>query len=180
HLINLQLRASYTYLSLGFCFDCDNVALEDVGHFIYKLATEKREATECLLKMQNQRDGHALFQDLQKPPQDEWGKTQDAMEATVVMEKNLNQALLDLQALGAARTDPHLCHFRENHFLDEKVKLIKKMGDPLTNLHRLANPLVGFGEYISLKGSPSSSTRSLWSPEAFEGPLYVPQHWTSA
>ena len=49
------------------------------------------------------------------------------MEATLLMEKNLNQALLGLQSLGSARTDPHICDFLENHFLDEEVKLIKKM-----------------------------------------------------
>ncbi|KAB1273377.1 Ferritin light chain [Camelus dromedarius] len=69
--------------------------------------------------MQNQHVSHTLFQDVQKPSQDEWGKNQDAMEAVIVLEKNLNQALLDLHALGSAHTDPHLCDFREGHFLDE-------------------------------------------------------------
>ena len=32
-LVNTQLRASYTYLSLGFYFHRDDVALEGVGHF---------------------------------------------------------------------------------------------------------------------------------------------------
>ena len=32
-LVNLFLRASYTYLSLGFYFDQDDVALQCVGHF---------------------------------------------------------------------------------------------------------------------------------------------------
>ncbi|KAL1791717.1 ferritin light chain 1 [Sigmodon hispidus] len=40
------------------------------------------------------------------------------MEAALALEKNLNQALLDLHSLGSARTDPHLCDFLENHFLD--------------------------------------------------------------
>ena len=61
------------------------------------------------------------------------------MEAALAMEKNLNQALLDLHALGSARTDPHLCDFLESHFLDKEVKLIK-MGNHLNNLHRLARP----------------------------------------
>nr|XP_025850500.1 ferritin light chain [Vulpes vulpes] len=100
------------------------------------------------LKMQNQRGGRALFQDVQKPSQDEWGKTLDAMEAALLLEKSLNQALLDLHALGSARADPHLCDFLENHFLDEEVKLIKKMGDHLTNLRRLATPQAGLGEYL--------------------------------
>ncbi|MBV94415.1 Ferritin light chain, partial [Eschrichtius robustus] len=87
--------------------------------------------------MQNQRSSCALFQDCKSPPQDEWGKTQDAMEAAMVLEKNLNQALLDLHALGSARADPQLRDFRESRFLDDQVKLIKKMGDHMTNLRGL-------------------------------------------
>nr|XP_045366348.1 LOW QUALITY PROTEIN: ferritin light chain-like [Camelus bactrianus] len=151
HLVNMHLQASYTCLSLGFYFDYfdpDDVALEGVGHFFCVLAEEKREGTESLLKMQNQRGGHALFQDVQKPSQDKWGKTQDAMEAAIVLEKNLNQALLELHALGSAPADPHLCHFLESHFLDEEVKLIKKMGGHLSHLHRLSGPQAGLGEYL--------------------------------
>uniref|UniRef100_A0A8D0ZUG8 Ferritin n=1 Tax=Sus scrofa TaxID=9823 RepID=A0A8D0ZUG8_PIG len=155
-LINMHLQASYTYLSLGFYFNRDDVALEGVSHFFRELAEEKREGSERLLKMQNQRGGRALFQDVQKPSQDEWGKTQDAMEAALHLEKGLNQALVDLHALGSARADPHppspihhiLCDFLENHFLDEEVKLIKKMGDHLTNLRRLSGPQAGLGEYL--------------------------------
>ncbi|XP_064231895.1 ferritin light chain-like [Aotus nancymaae] len=148
HLVNVYLQASYTCLSLGYYFDGDDVALEGMSHFFHELAEEKREGYECLLKMQNQRGGHALFQDIKKPAQDEWGKTLDAMEAAMALEKNLNQVLLDLHALGSARTDPHLCDFLESHFLDEEVKIIKKMGDHLTNLHRLAGPQAGLGEYL--------------------------------
>nr|AAA41154.1 ferritin light chain subunit [Rattus norvegicus] len=139
-LVNLHLRASYTYLSLGFFFDRDDVALEGVGHFFRELAEEKREGAERLLKLQNERGGRALFQDVQKPSQDEWGKTLEAMKAALALEKNLNQALLDLHALGSAQADPHLCDFLESHFLDKEVKLIKKMGNHLTNLRRWQGP----------------------------------------
>uniref|UniRef100_A0A8C2VGV8 Ferritin n=1 Tax=Chinchilla lanigera TaxID=34839 RepID=A0A8C2VGV8_CHILA len=146
-LVNLHLRASYTYLSLGHYFARDDVALAGVAHFFRELAEEKREGAERLLKMQNQRGGRALFQDVQKPSEDEWGKTLDAMEAALAVEKNLNQALLDLHALGSAKADPH-CDFLENHFLDEEVKVIKKIGDHLSNLRRLAGPQAGLGEYL--------------------------------
>ncbi|KAM5297904.1 ferritin light chain [Glossophaga mutica] len=147
-LANLHLRASYTYLSLGFYFDRDDVALQGVGHFFRELAEEKREGSERLLKLQNQRGGRILLQDVSKPTQDEWGKTQDAMEAALALEKTLNQALLDLHALASTRTDPHVCDFLENHFLDEEVKLMKKMGDHLTNIRRLGGPQAGMGEYL--------------------------------
>ena len=51
------------------------------------------------------------------------------MEAFMTLEKSLNQALWDLFALGSTCTDPHLYDC-----LDEQVKLIKKMGEHLTNL----------------------------------------------
>lgn len=52
----------------------------------------------------------------------------------------LNQAVSDLHALRSACTEPHLCGFLESHFLDEEVKLIKKMRDHLTSLRRVAGP----------------------------------------
>ena len=147
-LVNMQLRASYTYLSLGFYFNHEDVALEGVGHFFRELAKEKREGAERLLKLQNQRAGRALFLDVQKPSQDEWGKTQDAMEAALLVEKKMNQALLGLAWPGFSQRRPHICDFLENHFLEEDVKLIKKMGDHLTNLRRPAGPQAGLGEYL--------------------------------
>eukprot|EP00069_Balaena_mysticetus_P016226 bmy_01945T0 len=62
----MHLRASRTYLSLGSYFHHHDAALEGLGHFFHELAEEKREGAERLLKMQNQRSGRALFQDVQK------------------------------------------------------------------------------------------------------------------
>ncbi|XP_022440752.1 ferritin light chain-like [Delphinapterus leucas] len=144
-LVNMHLRASYTYLSLGFSFHREDLTLEGVGHFFCELAEEKLEGGERLLKMQNQHGGCALFQDMQKLSQ---GKTQDAVEATVFTEKNLNQALVHLHVLGSTHADPHLCDFLESHFLDEQVKFIQKMGDHLIDLRKLAGPQAGLGEHF--------------------------------
>ncbi|KAK2109060.1 hypothetical protein P7K49_014225 [Saguinus oedipus] len=136
-LVNVYLQASYTCLSLGY-LDRDDLALEGVNHFCK--SAKNFEGYERLLKMQNQRGRRSLFPDIKKPAQDEWGKTLGTVEATMALEKNLKQALLDLHALGSACTDPHLCGFLESHFLHEEVKIIKNMGDHLTNLRRLAGP----------------------------------------
>ncbi|EPY79059.1 ferritin light chain [Camelus ferus] len=127
-LVNVHLRASCTYLSLGLNFHGEDMALEGWATF--------------------SASGRALFQDPQKPSQEEWEETQDAVETAIPMEKNLNHALSDPHAPGSARPDPHLCDFRESRFLAEQVKLIKKMGDHLTNLRRLADPQAGLGEYL--------------------------------
>ncbi|KAL6034137.1 hypothetical protein STEG23_035437 [Scotinomys teguina] len=62
------------------------------------------------------------------------------METALALEKSLNQALSDLHSLASSRIDPHLCDFLESHFLDKEVKLIRKMGDHLTSLRRVAGP----------------------------------------
>ncbi|GCB85045.1 hypothetical protein scyTo_0025732, partial [Scyliorhinus torazame] len=41
-----------------------------------------------------------------------------------------------------------LCDFLETHYLDEQVKMIKKLGDHITNLKRLGAPESGTGEYL--------------------------------
>lgn len=64
-----------------------------------------------ILKVQKQHNGGALVQDTQKLSQGDWGKTQDAMEAVMVMERTLNQALLELHGLGSTHADPHPCYF---------------------------------------------------------------------
>ncbi|KAK1339909.1 hypothetical protein QTO34_018470 [Cnephaeus nilssonii] len=45
-LANLPLRAPLTYLSLGFYFDPEDVALEGGGHFFRELGEKKCEGAE--------------------------------------------------------------------------------------------------------------------------------------
>ncbi|KAJ8788217.1 hypothetical protein J1605_005516 [Eschrichtius robustus] len=115
-------RASYTYLFR-------RGRSGERGPLFRELAEEKHEGAE---RLENAKPEE------QKPRHDEWGKTQDAVGAAVLVEKNLNQALVDLPALGSAPADPRLCDFRESRFREEQVKLIKKMGDHVTNLRRPA------------------------------------------
>ncbi|XP_044772617.1 ferritin light chain-like [Neomonachus schauinslandi] len=85
----------------GLLFPPQGCGLEAAHHCSHALA-EKREGAEYVPKMQNQCSSYVLFQDLQKPPQDEWGKTRDTTEATSVLEENLRWAL------HSARADLHL------------------------------------------------------------------------
>ncbi|XP_036613246.1 ferritin light chain-like [Trichosurus vulpecula] len=149
HLVNLYLQASCFYLSVGFCFDRDNVALSRVSRFIRELAKDKHEGAKHLMRLQNQRGGRVLLQAMQKPAQDEWGRSLDAMQAALNLEKDLNQALLKLHALGSSQGDPHLCDFLESHYLGEEVKLLKHLGNHLTTLrHVQEDPQSGLGEYL--------------------------------
>uniref|UniRef100_K7GF80 Ferritin n=1 Tax=Pelodiscus sinensis TaxID=13735 RepID=K7GF80_PELSI len=84
----------------------------------------------------------------QKPEQDEWGNSLEALQCALQLEKTVNQALLDLHKLATEKNDPHLCDFLESDFLEEQVKAIKQLGDHLTNLRRLGVPENGMGEYL--------------------------------
>ncbi|XP_045717352.1 ferritin light chain 2-like [Phyllostomus hastatus] len=133
--------APHTYLSLGFSFHQEAVALKGVGHFFPKLA-EKWEGTECLLKMQNQCSGHILFQGKLKSPK---------MSGVKLRRRTWTRSW-------ALLCRPSSLRLPVSHFLDEEVKLIKKVGNWLTNLRRPWPP--GWAGQVSLpKGSPSSTTR---------------------
>ncbi|KAM4703900.1 ferritin light chain, oocyte isoform [Rhinophrynus dorsalis] len=147
-IVNLELQASYVYQSLGFYFDRDDVALSKFSKFFREQSEKKREQSEEFLKFQNKRGGRVVLQDIKKPEADEWGNGTQAMEAALNLEKKVNQALLDLHKIATQHADPHMCDFLEREFLEKEVKLIKKLGDHLTNLRRVKAAEDGMGEYL--------------------------------
>ncbi|XP_072348662.1 ferritin heavy chain B-like [Scyliorhinus torazame] len=146
--INLELYSSYVYLSMSSYFNRDDVALRHFAEFFKEQSHEEREHAEKLMQFQNKRGGRIILEDVKKPEQDEWSNGLEAMQRALQMEKNVNQSLLDLHKLSSGNTDPHLCDFLKTHYLDEQVKMIKKLGDHITNLKRLGAPENGTGEYL--------------------------------
>ncbi|XP_059496831.1 ferritin, higher subunit-like [Stegostoma tigrinum] len=146
--INLELYSSYVYLSMFSYFDRDDVALRNFAEFFKEQSQEEQEHAEKLMAFQNKRGGRVLLQDIKKPEQDEWGNGLEAVQRALQMEKDVNQSLLNLHKLSSDRVDPHLCDFLERHYLDEQVKMIKKLGDHITNLKRLGALDNGMGEYL--------------------------------
>nr|XP_020761242.1 ferritin heavy chain-like [Odocoileus virginianus texanus] len=53
--INLELYASYVYLSMSYYFDRDDVALKNFAKYFLHQSHEEREHAERLMKLQNQR-----------------------------------------------------------------------------------------------------------------------------
>ncbi|KFO28248.1 ferritin light chain-like [Fukomys damarensis] len=147
-LINMHLHVSQTYISLGFYFVGNRGAQEDVDHFFHELAEKKYDSAHRLL-LRSQSGMRSLCQAGQRVPQAEWCNSQQAMETALVLEKNLNQTLLELHALGWANTDCHLCDFLVNHFLEEEVKIIQKMEYHLTNFRCLTSPEAVLSESLS-------------------------------
>ncbi|XP_053422165.1 ferritin, mitochondrial [Nycticebus coucang] len=148
HQINLELYASYVYLSMAYYFSRDDVALNNFSRYFLHQSREETGHAEKLMRLQNQRGGRICLQDIKKPGQDDWESGLHAMECALLLEKNVNQSLLELHALASEKGDPHLCDFLETHYLHEQVKSIKELGDHVHNLVRMGAPDAGLAEYL--------------------------------
>ncbi|EDO39948.1 predicted protein [Nematostella vectensis] len=142
--INLELYASYAYLSMAFHFDRDDVALPGFHKYFLKASHEEREHAEKLMKFQNERGGRIVLQDIKKPEKDEWGCGMDSIQVALDLEKHVNQALLDLHKIAEKHGDAQMTDFIEGNFLTEQVEAIKELAGHLTNLKRVGP---GLGEY---------------------------------
>ncbi|XP_037111993.1 ferritin, middle subunit-like [Syngnathus acus] len=147
-MVNMELFASYTYTSMASYFSRDDVALPGFAHFFKENSDDEREHAEKLLSFQNKRGGRIFLQDIKKPARDEWESGLEAMQCALKLEKNVNQALLELHKLASDHVDPHLCDFLESHYLNEQVEAIKKLGDYITNLSRMDAGNNKMAEYL--------------------------------
>merc|ERR1712141_475995 len=134
--INMELYASYTYQSMAFWFDRDDVALPGFANFFKKSSVEEREHAEKLMAYQNKRGGRIVLQDIKKPDRDEWGTGLEAMQVAMQLEKSVNQSLLDLHKIAGSHNDAQMCDFIESNYLTEQVEAIKQLADYVTNLKR--------------------------------------------
>jgi len=143
--INMELYASYVYMSMGFYFDRDDVAFKNVKKYFLKASEEEREHATKLMEYLNMRGGRIVLQPIPKPSKDEWGSIHDSFEAALDLEKKVNQSLLDIHKIASEINDPQFCDFLEHHYLEEQVKSIKELSDHLTNIKRNGS---GLGEYL--------------------------------
>ncbi|KAK8377095.1 hypothetical protein O3P69_013628 [Scylla paramamosain] len=144
--INMELYASYVYLSMSYYFDRDDVALPGMKKYFKDSSDEEREHAQILMKYQNQRGGRIVLQAIAAPCQQEWGNAHDALQAALDLEKQVNQSLLELHGIASKHNDPHLTKLLEDEFLSEQVEAIKKIGDMITRLKRAGTS--GLGEFI--------------------------------
>jgi len=153
--INMELYASYVYLSMAYYFDRDDVALPGYSKFFKKCSDEEREHAQRLMKFQNDRGGKIVLQDVQKPPKDDWVSGIAALETALELEKAVNESLLRLHGVASSHNDAHMCDFLETHYLNEQVEAIKELGDLITQAKRCGT---GLGEYMFDKETMAEKT----------------------
>ncbi|KAK4322535.1 hypothetical protein Pmani_006715 [Petrolisthes manimaculis] len=144
--INMELYASYVYISMSYYFDRDDVSLPGMVKFFKESSDEERGHAQILMKYQNKRGGRIVLQAIAAPSLQEWGNSHDALQAALDLERKVNQSLLDLHATAGRNNDPHLSEMLEDEILKEQVDSIKKIGDMITRLKRAGTS--GLGEYM--------------------------------
>merc|ERR1719402_1538803 len=107
---------------MTYYFDRDDIALPGFHKFFNELSDEEREHAEKLMKFQNQRGGRIVLQNIQKPERDEWGTGLEAMQAALALEKNVNQALLELHKVADSHGNFQFSDFLESNYLTEQVE----------------------------------------------------------
>jgi len=138
--INMELYASYVYMSMAYHFDRDDIALEGFHKYFKHQSDEEREHAEKLMKYQNMRGGRIVLQDV-KAPAVEWDTHIKALEDALALERKVNESLLKLHKTASDSNDPHLCDYLEEEFLDEQVKSINEISKLLTNAKRCGDGL---------------------------------------
>ncbi|XP_076235868.1 ferritin 3 heavy chain homologue [Calliopsis andreniformis] len=143
--INLELYASYVYLSMAYYFDRSDVALPGIHKYFKKASDEEREHATKFMTYQNKRGGNIVLTHIESPPKSDWISAKDAMEEALVLEKKVNKSLLELHALASVHNDPNFLDFLETEYLQEQVDAIKEIADHVTNLQRVGE---GLGVYV--------------------------------
>jgi len=142
--INMELYASYVYQSMAYHFDRDDVGLPGFAKNFRERSEEERGHAELLMKYQNQRGGRIVLQDIKAPHKTNWGTGLEAMQDCLQLEKQVNQALLNLHAIADSHNDYQFADFIESNFLTEQVTDIKLVSDYVTQLKPVGP---GLGEY---------------------------------
>jgi len=143
--INTELNASYVYMSMAAYFDRDDVALAGFAKRFRENSEEEREHAQKLIDYQNRRGGRVVFQNIMKPPKEDWNTALEAVEASLKLEIEVYESLLNLHKVADEKEDPQLTDFLEGEYLKEQVEAHKEIGDLITKMKRAGD---GVGLHI--------------------------------
>merc|ERR1711915_45367 len=139
--INMELYASYVYLSMSAHFARTDIALHGFAKRFRLASAEEKDHAEKLISYQILRGGRVTFQAINKPNLEDWGTAVEAMEASLELERTVNESLLAMHKVAAGHEDAQMTDFIEGNFLKEQVEAIKEIGDMITKMRRAGEGL---------------------------------------
>jgi ferritin heavy chain len=143
--ICVEQTAAQTYDAMAAYFARDDVALPGLSNFFTHQAHEESEQAQKLIDYQNMRGGRVELTNIPQPNA-EWKSAQNAIEASLQLEKDVNKSLLNMTALAEDQGDFQLDNFLKSQFLSEQVESIEELSKMLTQLNRVGGD--GLGLYL--------------------------------
>lgn len=153
--VQLDLYASYMYMSMAVYFDRDDVAQENFKRFFLSKSHSCQSSAEMFMNLQNKRGGCVNLRDLARPERESWYGGFQALECAFHMEMMINQSLLNMHEVAKEKGDDHLCQFLEQNCLDQQVEVLKEMSGYLTTLRQMGDGEHNMVEYLFEKLSLS-------------------------
>merc|ERR1711892_309097 len=139
--IDMELYASYVYLSLSAYFARDDIALMGFSKRFKDASAEERDHAMKPIDYQTMRGGRVVSREIAKPTLDEWGTALEAIEATLELEKTVNESLLTMHKVAGDHNDAQMTDFLEGTYLEEQVEAIKEIADLITKMKRAGDGL---------------------------------------
>merc|ERR1739848_79351 len=122
-------------------FGRDGIPLPEPYLQLLEAIQEETEHADKLIDYQTMRVGKVVFRDISRPNRDEWGTALEAVEASLELEKTVNQSLLDMHKIASDHNDASFTDFLEGEFLKEQVEASKEISDLLTRMKRAGEGL---------------------------------------
>ena len=145
--VNMELSASYTYMSMSAFCSQDGIALPGLAAYCAKMSLEEREHAIALQDYVIKRGGKVTYDPVVPHPKaSSWESALVIVETMLELEKSVNDSLLQLDKIASSNCDPQMTDFIESTFLTEQVDSIKELVDMLVQLNRAGTD--GLGLYI--------------------------------
>ncbi|XP_053511788.1 ferritin heavy chain-like [Artibeus jamaicensis] len=137
--VNLELHASYVYMSMACYFDRGDAALKHFSLFFLRQSNKEREHAEYLLGLESQCAANPRLRNIPRPEEGKWENGLRVMECALHLAKRVHQSLLNLYQLSREKHGK-VCHFLERDYLRDQGMFIQELGEHITNLRKLAAP----------------------------------------
>ncbi|XP_052773794.1 ferritin light chain-like [Mya arenaria] len=151
-LVTSHLSASYQYLYMANYFDRSDVALPGFSSYFRKASDREMKNANSLLTYVNKRGGYHEFRDIEHPEiftfVEEEDLVRESLGHALRIENDLYYRNEKMHTRARKINDPHLTHFIEDNFLDQKVNVIKELKDHLGRLSYMATSNYGLAVYL--------------------------------
>ncbi|XP_036899354.1 ferritin heavy chain-like [Sturnira hondurensis] len=148
--VNLELHASYVYMSMACYFDRGDAALKHFSFFFLQQSKKEMEHADYLLGLQNRRAGNPHLWNIPEPEDENWENGLKVMECALHLAKRVHQSMLSLYQLVAEKHGQN-CHFLECDYLREQAMFIQELGEHITTLGKRGGPEDSLAESLSDK-----------------------------